>query len=150
MVWVGRDLWKSPCPPAKSSKKRGHNERRGEGIILPSQPTKQCKHTPGRKVGRALGARTIKTAEDRAEHLPWRESSSQDGPRNAELVWELSEPQLMAGSPCRGDSSGRCSEQAAGKGRNQTGGKGSSGCAGRAGRCSLPFKNRGKWSKSNF
>lgn len=150
MVWVGRDLWKSPCPPAKSSKKRGHNERRGEGIILPSQPTKQCKHTPGRKVGQALGARTIKMAEDRAEHLPWRESSSQDGLRNAELVWELSEPQLMAGSPCRGDSSGRRSEQAAGKGRNQTGGKGSSGRAGRARRCSLPFKNGGKWSKSNF
>lgn len=52
----------------------------------------------------------------RAECLPWRVSFSQDGLSKAELVWELSEAQLMAVSPCRGDSSGRCSEQTAEKG----------------------------------
>lgn len=110
MVWVGDRV-----QPSHGSKKRGHPERKGEGITLPATTHKKMRaHTW--KMRQALGVRIIKMAGDRAECLPRRVSFSQDGLRDAEPVWELSQSQLMAVSPCRGDSSGRCSEQTAEKG----------------------------------
>lgn len=107
----------SPTPLPRAPRSVAMMREKGKGSSFQPQPTKKkCKHTPGKKVRWALGVRTIQMAGDRAECLPRRVSFSQDGLSNAELVWELSEAQLMAASPCRGDSSGRCTEQTAEKG----------------------------------